>query len=378
MKKIYTHRSVVKRAKKDARDWKWRFWPFARDTKSQEPKTDQTIEAQYEKELFQLGEGLIAEIAEKWKELDIKLKPEYCEEEKHVQNAGYVWNQERSEATQSAAEFEEAKKKFHEFQPPSLNPSWAIIWLILIGISEFFINSLVLQILGQGQIETYIAAFGMCIIIPWAAHYFGKSLQQTTKSSTDLFWLIVTPTVVLILIGGLSFFRSKYFEALGISKILGVEVTATEATIVFIIINIALFVIAAVISHEGNHPQHKSYKQAKKRYKDSLKAFENDKDDVNKTAKELASASERLQSIKHKRDKIHEKLFQEANSIKERIEWLISSYRATNLANRKDVPECFKNPHNAPEIPNSLRVLDWNCDEMKSSSYDVIAEEIKI
>ncbi len=378
MRKIYTYRSVVRRAKKDARDWKWRFWPFARETKSQEPKTDQTIEAQYEKELFQLGEGLIAEIAEKWKELDIKLKPEYCEEEKHVQNAGYVWNQERAEATQSAAEFEEAKKKFHEFQPPSLNPSWAIMWLILIGISEFFINSLVLQILGQGQMETYIAAFGMCIVIPLGAHFFGKSLQQITKSRTDVLWLIATPTVVLILIGGLSFFRSKYFEALGISKILGVEVTATEATIVFIIINIALFVIAAVISHEGNHPQHKSYKQAKKRYKDSLRAFENDKDEVNKAAKELASASQKFENIKHKRAKTHEKLFQEANSIKERIEWLISSYRATNLANRKDVPECFKKPHNAPEIPNSLRVLDWNCDEMKNSSDKVIAEEIKI
>jgi hypothetical protein len=378
MRKIYTHRSVVRRAKKDARDWKWRFWPFARETKSQEPKTDQTIEAQYEKELFQLGEGLIAEIAEKWKELDIKLKPEYCEEEKHVQNAWYVWNKERAEATQSAAEFEAAKKKFHEFQPPSLGHSWAIFWLILIGISEFFINSLVLQILGQGQIETYIAAFGMCIIIPLAAHYFGKSLQQTIKSSTDVFWLIATPTVVLILIGGLSFFRSKYFEALGISKILGIEVTATEATIVFIIINMALFVIAAVISHEGNHPQHKSYKQAKKRYKDSLRAFENDTDEVNKAAKELASASERLQNIKHKRAKTHEKLFQEANSIKETAEWLMSSYRATNLANRKDVPECFKKPHNAPEIPNSLRVLDWNCEEMESPSDEVIAKEIKI
>ncbi|MEW6652020.1 MAG: hypothetical protein AB1394_00975 [Bacteroidota bacterium] len=378
MKKIYTYRSVVRRAKKDARDWKWRFWPFARETKSQEPKTDQTIEAQYEKELFQLGEGLIAEIAEKWKELDIKLKPEYCEEEKHVQNAGYAWSLERAEATQSAFEFEEAKKKFHEFQPPSLDPSWAIIWLILIGISEFFINSLVLQILGQEQYETYIAAFGMCIIIPLAAHYFGKSLQQTIKSSTDVIWLITTPAVVLLLIGGLSFLRSKYFESLGISKILGVEVTATEATIVFIIINIALFVIAAVISHEGNHPQQKSYKQAKKRYKDSLKVFENDKDAVNIAAKELASASERLQNIKHKRAKIHERLFQEANSIKERIEWLISSYRATNLANRNDVPECFKKDHNAPEIPNSLRVLDWNCEEIKSSSDEVIAEVIKI
>ncbi|MBU1252723.1 MAG: hypothetical protein KKG06_04515 [Bacteroidetes bacterium] len=363
MKKIYSYRTVVRRAKKDARNWRWKFWPFVKDGKAKEPKTDQTIEAQYEKELFQLAESLIAETAEKWKELDIKLKPEYCEANKEADSANKEWKKVSDDAKQSSVEFEKAKGIFYNFQPPSLNPKWALFWLVLIGISEFFINSLVLQILGQGQIETYIAAFGMCIMIPLGAHFFGKSLQQTSKSRIDIFWLIATPVIIFALIGGLSFLRSKYFEALGISKILGIEVTPTEATIVFIIINIALFVIAAVISHEGNHPQHKAYSQAKKRYKDSLKAFENDKDEVKKAAKDLAEAEKQLQSIKHKRAKTHEKLFQEANSIKETIEWLISSYRAANLANREDVPECFKKSHNAPEIPNSLKNLDWDCEE---------------
>lgn len=363
MKKYYTHRTVVCRAKKDARNWRWKFWPFAKEEKAKEPKTDQTIDAQYEKELFQLAESLIAETAEKWKEFDIKLKPEYCKAEKEAENADKEWKTVSDEAKQSSSEFEKAKEIFYKFQPPSMDPKWSLFWLVLIGISEFFINSLVLQILGQGQIETYIAAFGMCIMIPWGAHYFGKSLHQETKSRVDIFWLIATPLIVLTLIGGLSFLRSKYFEALGISKILGIEVSPTEATTVFIIINLALFVIAAVISHEGSHPQHKSYSQAKKRYKDALNAFEDDEDEVNKAAKDLAEAQKHLQYIQHKRAKTHEKLFQEANSIKENIEWLTSSYRAANLANRADVPECFKQSHNAPEIPNSLKNLDWSCGE---------------
>lgn len=378
MKKIYSYRSVVKRSKKDARNWKWRFWPFARESKSQEPKTDQTIEAQYEKELFQLAESMMAETAEKWKELDIKLKPEYCEANKEAQSADKEWKKVSDDAKQSSGEFEKAKEIFFKFQPPSLDPKWSLFWLVLIGISEFFINSLVLQILGQGQIETYIAAFGMCIMIPLGAHFFGKSLHQETKSRVDVFWLIAVPAVLFLLIGGLSWFRSKYFEALGISKILGIEVTPAEATTVFIIINLALFVIAAVISHEGTHQQHKAYSQARKRYKDSLKTFEDDEDEVKKAAKELAEAEKQQKHIQHKRAKTHEKLFQEANSIKEKIEWLISSYRAANLANRKDVPECFKKSHNAPEIPNPLKNLDWNCEESeKSIDNEKVEEEIK-
>jgi len=370
MKKNYTHRSVVCRAKKDARNWRWKFWPFAKEEKAKEPKTDQTIDAQYEKELLQLAESLMAETAEKWKDLDMKLKPEYCETNKEKVIAKKRWELESKEAKQSSGEFEKAKEIFYKFQPPSLDPKWSLFWLVLIGISEFFINSLVLQILGQGQIETYIAAFGMCIMIPWGAHYFGKSLHQETKNRVDVFWLITTPLMVLTLIGGLSFLRSKYFEALGISKILGIEVTPTEATTVFIIINLALFVIAAVISHEGSHPQHNAYTQAQKRYKDALKAFEDDEDAVKKAAKDFSEAEKRQKHIQHKRAKTYEKLCQEANSIKERIEWLISAYRATNLANREDVPKCFEKPHNTPEIPVSLNDLDWSCEEKNKDSVE--------
>lgn len=366
--KKYSYRSVVKRAKKDARDWKWKFLPFLKEKKPKEPKTDQEIESQFERELLQSGENQISQIAEEWKERDEKFKPDYCAALILYNSAYNTLKEEKGEMSESVKEYKAAKDIFDKFEPPSLKPGWMLFWLIAIGISEFFINSIVLQILGQNQLETYIAAFSMCVIIPLGAHFFGKSLHQTNKSSVDKFWLITVPVIILTLIGGLSFLRSKYFEGMGISKLLGIEVTSTEATIVFIIINIALFVVAAVVSHEGSHHLHKSYSQAKKRFKLAQKELERDESDVKKAARELKAAERDLEIKKHKRAKTHEKLKEEAVTIKEAAEWLISAYRATNLATREDVPECFKKEPKVPVIPQTLLHIDWECTEEEKLS----------
>ncbi len=360
--KKYSYRCVVKRAKKDARNWKWKFWPFLKEEKPKEPKTDQEIEAQYERELNQSGEQQISKIAEDWKESDYKLKPDYCEALKRYTIAYNTLAEEKGEMNESLAEYKVAKEKFNRFEPPSIKAGWMMFWLITIGISEFFINSLVLQILGQGKLETYIAAFSMCVIIPLGAHFFGKSLQQTSKSVSDKFWLILTPIIILMLLAGLSYLRSKYFEGIGVSKLLGIEISSTEVTIVFIIINVALFVVAAVIAHEGTHPQHKAYSQAAKRFKVALKEFEKDEGDVKIAVKELNISEKDLEQKKHRRAKTHEKLKEEAITIKESSEWLISAYRSTNLANRSDVPKCYNNKEpRVPEIPQSLIDIDWHC-----------------
>ena len=364
--KKYTYRSVVRRARKDARNWKWKFWPFVKENKPKEPKTDQQIESQFERELNQSGENQISHIAEEWKERDLKLKPDYCAALKRYTAAYKTLAEEKGEMSESLKEYNNAKEIHDKFQPPSLKPGWMIFWLITIGISEFFINSLVLQILGQGKIETYVAAFSMCVIIPLGAHFFGKSLQQISKSTTDKFWLIITPIIILLLLGGLSFLRSKYFEGIGVNKLLGIEITSTEVTIVFIIINVALFVVAAVISHEGSHPQHKSYSQAKKRFKTAMKELEIDERDVKKAARELNESEKDLEIKKHVRAKTHERLKEEAVTIKEAAEWLISAYRATNLTNREDVPECFKKEPRVPVIPITLTEIDWHCTDEDS------------
>ncbi len=359
--KKYTYRFVVCRAKKDARNWKWKFWPFVKENKPKEPKTDQQIDSQFERELIQSGENQISHIAEEWKERDLKLKPAFCAALQRFNAAYKALAEEKGEMSESLKEYNTAKEIHDKFQPPSIKPGWMIFWLITIGISEFFINSLVLQILGQGKIETYVAAFSMCVIIPIGAHFFGKSLQQTIKSTSDKFWLIITPIVILLLLGGLSFLRSKYFEGIGINKLLGIEISSIEVTIVFIIINMALFVVAAVISHEGSHPQHKSYSQARKRFKAAGKELEIDERDVKKAAKELNCAEKDLEIKRHKRIKMHERLKEESVTVKEAAEWLISAYRSNNLANRDDVPECFKKEPRVPVIPETLINIDWYC-----------------
>ncbi len=115
--KRYTYRSVTRRGRKDGRDWKWKFWPLKVE-KHREPKSDQEIPAQYETEILQMGMSNISEIAEEWKELDKKLKPEYCKALAAYDHANQRYKKEAGEEKQASGEFDIARKKYEEVSPP--------------------------------------------------------------------------------------------------------------------------------------------------------------------------------------------------------------------------------------------------------------------
>ncbi len=360
---LYSYKKVTCKGKTEGRGWGWKFWPFIKKEVPIQPKTEQEIPAQFETEILQTGESIIAKLSEKWKKEDLKLKTDFCKALKNLLLTRAAYEKEANEANQYLLEHEKIKARFEEFNPPSVNHKWTMFWLILISISEFFINSLVFQILGQNQMETYIAAFGMGIIIPLGAHFFGKSLQQESKSYADKIWLIVVPIAIFALLAGLSFLRSKYFEGLEISKILGIDLSPEEATIVFIIINIALFVIAAVIAHEGTHPQHKLYNTVRIRFRDSLKKLTKEKGEAKEAAKALKEAELSYQEIRSIREKTFERDVQQINQTKETVEWLAAAYRTANLSVRNDLPVCFKKKPADIDIPDTMKKLDWECKE---------------
>lgn len=361
--KKYTYRSVVRRAKKDARDFRWKFWPFIKEQKAREPKTDQEIDSQFEKELFQVTEANIAKFAEEWKRRDEKLKPEYCNALVEFNQAEEHLKELKGDESNSYKEYEIAKIKFEQFEQPSLGGFWVTFWMITIGISEFFINSIVLQVFGYGKIETYIAAGSLCIMIPLLAHFWGQFLNQKNKTRNENVWIIVIPVIMLLILTFISILRSKFFEGLHVTNLLGIDISPALFTMIFFVINVGLFILATILSHEGSHPLHKQYKHAKKRYRNALKEFSKDQDEVKVAAKKADETESNLEKIKHKRAKIHERILEEAKIEKEAGEWLMSAYRAKNLSNRDDVPECFKKPHHEPVIPITLQHIDWNCEE---------------
>lgn len=363
MKKIYSYRTVVRRAKKDARDWRWQFWPILKEQKSREPKSEQNETASFEEELFQLGENLIAPYVKKWKEIDQKLKPQYCDAKKDDERSDKNLEQVTKEKEVSYQEYKIAKQKLGEFKPPPLDKKWEFIILFLIGISEFFINSLVFQLFGEDKIKTNIAAMGLGVLLPVLAYWLGYILKQQYRTVMDKIWLIILPLGALGILEVISELRAAFFEGTQIIKILNLSISSAQFTFWFYVINIVFFIGATVISYFASHAQGENYKQASNLYKDTLNDFKKDAQEVKEAAEDIERTESNLEKITHLRAKTHQKLFAEAMMIKENAEWLIKSYKAMNLRHRPDYPPCFKKPHIAPEIPSELTNLDWNCEE---------------
>lgn len=364
--KPFTLWKARRRGRKDGRNWQWEFWPFFRKSKPAEPKTDQTMPAQYETVLVKAGQNDVAKIAGKWKKLDIRLKPRYCQALKALHAARQRAEKEGLEAQQAMPEYETAKKNFQELDMPALDPRWRLFWLILIGIAEFPLNGLVFSIFGAGRIETYIMASAMCLVIPLAAHFFGKSLRQDNKSSVDKGFLIIVPLILLGVLAAIAFIRAKFFEAAKTQELMGITLTSLQITILFIIINIALFLVAVVISYEGSHPNHRLYNTRRARLKEALKKLRKESGEAEAALRQLAKADSAYQKERHHRAKKHEGYCQKANEIKETVELLVTVYRDANIDVRHEFPECFKQPAMAVTIPPPLQSLDWECEEVPS------------
>lgn len=363
--KHFTHDSVTRRAKKDGRNWQWRFWPIVRSEKPIEPKKDQDLPAQFETELIQAGEHDAAQVAEKWQRLDSKLKPEYCQALSHLENAKKHYSKENQEAEAALAEFHQIEQKFQELDAPNMDPKWSYFWLFIIGLAEFPLNGLVFSIFGADRIETYIMAATMCLAIPIAAHFWGQSLRQEIKSKTNKAFLVAIPVVIFGLLAVLAFLRGKFFEAMNVQQVLGITIKTNHATILFIIINTALFFIASIISYEDSHPNHRLYHTLCVRLKEALQKSNKESQESKIARQELEKAELYYQKIRQIRQKAFDRHTQEAKTIKETTDWLVAAYRASNLSARFDIPPCFKIQPQAAEIPVQLQSLLWECEKQK-------------
>ncbi len=358
----YTHRRVVRKGKKDGRDWRYTIWPFKRE-KTPEPKTDQKIPAQYEIEIMKAAENDIALQAEKWKEIDKDLKPTYCTAVTEAELARKTSQKETEEAQAAQIEFNAAKKKYEALSLPRLSAKWGNIWLIFIALAEFPLNRVVFNVFAESQILTLIFAAGLCVMLPLFGHFMGVALRQEFRNRTEKIILIAMPAIMAFVLAVTAFLRGKYFEVLKIQNIIGVSLTPMQLTIIFMIINVLFFFAAMIVSFESTHPQKSQYAAIVNRYRMALKRLEKEAAEATDAGKTLKRAEIKLQRLRQKRLKMHEQFVQMMRSIVDNAEWLISAYRAANLRERKDIPPCFLNQPQLSQIPDNLLTLDWNCEK---------------
>jgi hypothetical protein len=363
--KKYTYRGVRRAGKKDGRNWRWKFWPFSKSPKESQPEQTQEEPSEFEKELKEGSETIIRRLLIAWENLDTKLKPIYCKLLGKIRGLKEQLPREIEEARWAKDRYEEAAQKYHELLPSEFSKKWLMIWLVFLAVVEFPINSIVFSIFAEGTILTYIMA-AIIIIIPLAAHFVGHPLRQESKIKLDWLLIIVVPIVIIGVVFGFGFLRAQFLSAV-LSRIpVGLSISPAAATLIFLAFNLAIFVVAAVISYWGTHPQNRVYKNRKEMFQDALEIFEKESGDAKRVSQQLADALSELTVARHNRDKKWRWHSEQANEVKERAEFSIAIYRKANMEKRPSaaVPESFKKPPLKADIPENFQTLEWECPEL--------------
>jgi predicted metal-dependent hydrolase len=363
---VYTPRRVKRAGREHGRSWKWKLWPFLQEQKEPLPGVNQQEPAAYEEELRGAASEEIHRISLAWKKLDETLKPEYCAALRQLQLATDRHKKESAEELGALDEFNKAVEEMRKIQPPNLNRGWMLFWLMFIGAAEFPLNALAFQIFGEGRLLTYIIAAAMCIGIPYSAHFVGSKMKQEIRKPTDRVLLGIVPVGVLLGIGVIAYLRAKFFEALETQHLLGIEISPAMASILFVIVNIFLFLFAFLVSYEGTHSDEEGYRMVRKRFKLASQILQRESREARASAKELEKAELRYQHARQKREAKFRAYAADALHVKESFEWLTLCYREANMAARNNptLPECFKKPSPEFTLPKDLTELDWTCEGM--------------
>lgn len=380
---LYSHRTVKRQARKDGRDWRWTIWPF-RKAKNPQPQVDQESVAEFELTLKDVAEDELATIANDWQEEDEQLRENYCAALTELVQAREADREESSEKSNATKAYERAKERLSKFESPRLSRLWMLVWLSLIGVGEFFLNSTVFQVLGTGRGETYLAALAVGVAIPMIGHWMGEALRQEEKSRTDWALIWTAPAALLVGLYGLTFLRGKFAEALGVEfrRVLGVELSSEEFMWVFFSLNVLLFVVAVLLSFAGSHKRASKFKRAQQEKKAAAEALEEESAEAAAAASRLEQAEQEYQRARIRRQKRYQSYRHDALDLAASAEVLSRIYREENVRARPDGrPKCFDRevPAESLTLPEALQekeLHDWDCPDAPLEVQDVAEREV--
>jgi hypothetical protein len=368
---IYTRRRIRRKGKLDGRNWRWKIWLLQKDTKSPLPLVDQEEAPPYERELLRLGDQKLDEISNSWKHADEILKSEYCLAKKKLQQTRERLDKEEKEVGPARDAYDAARNQFMELNRPEISKRAEWVFLLLFMILEFPLNAVVFSVLGASKVETYIAAGGICVILPLAAAYFGNLLRRENKTPIQKIFIALIPLIVILVFTGVAIMRAELFGVEQKHSILKIELSAEAASVIFISFNLIIFTIATIISYLASHTRPEHFNNLQEKYHFAKKRYEKEHAEAVAAAHDVEQAQLDFELKRQRRQKKHEQFKTWAETTIENVEFSISVYRTANLEVRYDgkTPKCFEKPVDMLELPDSLRdvSLDWDCEQYISN-----------
>lgn len=311
------------------------------------PTIDQEIFPFYELNLKKLFESNIQLLTREWQEKDQKLKEEYCKVFTTADNL-------REQIKEKEPAFEETLKDRNRFSREfehmhTVSKGYWVLMLFL-AVCEFPMNSIVFDILGEAKWLTYLLAAGVCVVVPLAAHYMGIVLKRESPlkhASAALKAAVLFLSVAAVLLG-LAYMRERFVAGSGVAELLGIKMDARMVTVIFLSINLLIFVVASFASYMAHidvtEQEIKDYSITRRELKEAEELLASQGGNLERLKKVCDEMEEKISKIAVAREKVFQQHKEIAEAYRDTCLWLINVYRTKNMRVREnsEVPACFQ------------------------------------
>lgn len=339
----------------------WKRWKAIRrgkkDGKLGYPPSDSDHPSQYEARRIKDAESQIRYLTERYEQADKKLKEQYCQESVTLDNLNdriKVLKEDHLEA--KAAHKDRSKTTVTPQLPVPVPIAYWIIFAFL-AICEFPMNSVVFDILGEAKWLTYLFAAALGVIIPLAAHFLGIQLRrespfETFRGACKALLIIIIVMAVLI---SVAYIREKFVEGSKIATILGIAMDPRMVTIVFLSINMLIFMVATIASYFYHIDVGDEMKREQYHYERIMKESQNLLNGLSEDLEALQNARDKIEEsisrIRAARDNLFDQYKARAKNVRKVTEWLISIYRHENIVKRMEAGKGGQEPASFKKEP---------------------------
>lgn len=124
--------------------------------------------------------------------------------------------------------------------------------LILIGAAEWVVNALAFAIFGGTNLQTYVVALVVAVLLPICAAVVGSAWKQHRHDSLAMLSLIASVSLIV----AVALIRQSYFYDV-VNGILGLNIAPWLLTIIYVVINMAMFFCGVLVSylHSESNPE---------------------------------------------------------------------------------------------------------------------------
>jgi len=334
---IWSNGKAKRNGWEDGLPYERKYWILKGENKDSYPVHNQFEPAQFELRLKNAADYFMSrDIAEPWHQKLAVLKKDYCASLRDYQAACESETKESKEAEDAKVNLLAAQELKNEIKDPLINHLTLMTGLFFIAIAEISFNYYVFQLFQMGIIETIIVSMGIAIGIPIISHFLGKFLKKENKTTTDIVFTILIPIVVLLSITLLAYFRTNYLESQSLEIGSSLGITHTPLILMFLSINLILFLAATVLSYFGSHENPVEYNHRCKQ----LKEYE---DKYDRESREDTAAKMRLKETHKYMIEAEGLIVNTFNEFKQQAKtlrktyWLwVRTYRDYNTKARRD------------------------------------------